>query len=69
MSNKMGNCGHHPVIGDVDWNGPSWHLSRTPLYPLRPSPTLGQHNGHVYRALLGYSDEDVAELAASGVMD
>ena len=59
----------HPVIGDVDWNGPSWHLSDTPLYPSQPAPTLGQHNGHVYRELLGFSDEEVAELVASGVME
>ncbi|MCA9830762.1 MAG: CoA transferase [Dehalococcoidia bacterium] len=59
----------HPVIGDVDWNGPSWHLSETPLYPSRPAPTLGQHNEHVYRQLLGYGDDEVAELVASGVME
>ena len=59
----------HPVIGDADWNGPAYHLSATPLYPERPSPMLGEHNEHVYREVLGYSEAELADLLAEGVLE
>ena len=31
------------------------------------APCLGQHNEHVYRALLGMSADEYAELEADGV--
>lgn len=34
----------------------------------RPAPGLGEHNEHVYRDLLGYSDRRIAELAADAVI-
>lgn len=33
-----------------------------------PAPTLGQHNGSVLRDLLGYDDDRIAVLTASGVL-
>ncbi|MGH3562005.1 MAG: CoA transferase, partial [Mycobacterium sp.] len=49
---------------------------RPPFAPLagrhrwltRPPPTLGQHNEEVLRELCGLSDEDLARLAADGVI-
>jgi crotonobetainyl-CoA:carnitine CoA-transferase CaiB-like acyl-CoA transferase len=34
----------------------------------RPAPALGEHNDHVYRELLGYSPEALAELAEQAVI-
>jgi crotonobetainyl-CoA:carnitine CoA-transferase CaiB-like acyl-CoA transferase len=34
----------------------------------RPAPGLGEHNNHVYRELLGYTEEQVAELVAEAVI-
>ncbi|BCL33199.1 CaiB/BaiF CoA transferase family protein [Streptomyces aurantiacus] len=34
----------------------------------RPAPALGEHNDAVYREKLGYSAEDIAELAAESVI-
>lgn len=34
----------------------------------RPAPALGEHNNEVYRDLLGYSDQWIAELAADRVI-
>ncbi|MFN0093681.1 MAG: CaiB/BaiF CoA transferase family protein, partial [Dehalococcoidia bacterium] len=59
----------HAVIGDADWNGPAYHLSGTPLYPERPSPTLGQDNERVYRDLLGYTETELGDLLAEGVLE
>lgn len=33
-----------------------------------PAPGLGEHNDHVYRELLGYSDDDLGALAADSVI-
>ena len=34
-----------------------------------PAPCLGQHNETVYRDLLGYTDEEIGQLAAAGVFE
>ncbi|MFD5460375.1 CoA transferase, partial [Streptomyces olivaceus] len=34
----------------------------------RPAPALGEHNDAVYREKLGYSPEEIAELAAESVI-
>lgn len=59
----------HPVIGRTGWDAPAYRLSATPAYPLRPAPLLGEHNDHVYRELLGYDADDLAELVAAGVLE
>jgi crotonobetainyl-CoA:carnitine CoA-transferase CaiB-like acyl-CoA transferase len=59
----------HPVIGEVDWDGPAYRLTGTPLGPRNPAPMLGQANHEVYTELLGYSDEELAAMAAAGVLD
>jgi hypothetical protein len=30
---------------------------------------MGQHNAHVYREILGYSDDEIADFVASGVIN
>lgn len=59
----------HPVIGEVEWDAPAFRLSGTPLSPGRPAPRLGEHNEHVYRKILGYDQEELAELVAAGVLE
>ncbi|WP_019810834.1 CaiB/BaiF CoA transferase family protein [Saccharomonospora halophila] len=34
----------------------------------RPAPALGEHNDHVYRELLGYSERQLAELSTKSVI-
>ena len=49
--------------------GLSFRMSRTPNY-LRSGPVrLGEHNHEVYCELLGYSEEELAELKARGLVD
>jgi crotonobetainyl-CoA:carnitine CoA-transferase CaiB-like acyl-CoA transferase len=60
----------HPLHGEVDdAYGPGLPLrlsgSETPL---GVAPFLGEHNEAVYREVAGYSDEQVADLRARGVI-
>lgn len=59
----------HPVIGRATWDAPAYRLSATPAYPQRPAPLLGEHNDLVYRELLGYSADELADLVAGGVLE
>jgi crotonobetainyl-CoA:carnitine CoA-transferase CaiB-like acyl-CoA transferase len=59
----------HPVIGEVDWDGPPYRLSGTPLFGERAAPLLGQDNESVYRELLGVPEEALANLVADGVLE
>jgi benzylsuccinate CoA-transferase BbsF subunit len=60
---------HHPVIGDMTWDAPAYRLSGTPMYPKGPAPQLGQHNEHIYREILGFSEEEFIELMVSGATE
>jgi formyl-CoA transferase len=57
----------HPLMGPVRMGGPMIQMSDTPLEPQGSSPTLGQHTDAVLREL-GYGDERIAALHASGVL-
>jgi benzylsuccinate CoA-transferase BbsF subunit len=44
-------------------------LSETPGELRRVGPTMGQHNEHVYRNILGLSEEELNELYVEGALD
>ena len=58
----------HPLIGPLDYDGPAYQLGDTRAGPRESAPLLGQHNERVFRELLGYSAEGLAELVAAGVV-
>jgi crotonobetainyl-CoA:carnitine CoA-transferase CaiB-like acyl-CoA transferase len=58
----------HPVYGKTIVEGPRAKLSRTPAQARRAAPTLGQDNQHVLENILGYSAEQIAEIASAGVL-
>lgn len=58
----------HTTAGDVALPGIPVKLSDSPGQVRRGAPTVGEHNGHVYRELLGMSDSAVAQLHAEGVI-
>ncbi|MBI4233577.1 MAG: CoA transferase [Chloroflexi bacterium] len=58
----------HPVMGAYTTLGAPYKLSEAPWAVRRPPPLLGQHNGEVYRDLLGLSDSALAALQRSGVV-
>ncbi len=58
----------HPILGPHPYNAPAYQLSRTPCEITRPSPCLGEHNEHVLKNLLGYSDDEIADMLVNGVI-
>ena len=58
----------HPVIGPLTYDGPAYLLSETRAGPRNPAPLLGQHTEQVFREVLGYSEEELAELVVSGAL-
>ena len=57
----------HAVI-DARYDGPVTIFSATPTAPWRAGPTIGEHNEQVLRGLLGFSDDEITDLAIAGVL-
>ncbi|MDD5288063.1 MAG: CoA transferase [Dehalococcoidales bacterium] len=57
----------HPVIGVHAHESPPFQLTKTPDRQ-SSSPCLGQHNEYVYKELLGYSDDEIAEMMIEGAI-
>ncbi|MFN8497926.1 MAG: CoA transferase [Anaerolineae bacterium] len=57
-----------PVIGPVKLVGPPIKLSNNPDPIRRPAPDLGEHTANILRDVLGYSEEQVAQLKAGGIV-
>ncbi len=55
--------GTRPIIG------PSWRISPDGPQIERGAPLLGEHNGYVYRELLGLSESEMDNLIARKVID
>jgi crotonobetainyl-CoA:carnitine CoA-transferase CaiB-like acyl-CoA transferase len=58
----------HPEVGRRHHAGIPWRLSGTPLAVENPAPCLGEHNRQVLGDTLGYSREEIEELAAAGAL-
>ncbi len=56
----------HPEAGVLPYPGFGWKLSRTAASVRRYSPMFAEHNDIVFRQLLGYTEEEVERLYASG---
>jgi len=57
----------HQVLDVHAHEGPPYRLSKTPDRQ-STSPCLGEHNEYVYKELLGYSDDEVADMLVEGVI-
>ncbi len=57
----------HPDAGTWEVEAPPWRLSRTPAHARLPAPSFAEHNDYVFGTLLGMSQEQIEELAASGI--
>lgn len=57
------------ALGEITLENTRFTLSRTPSAVVVGGPLFGQHNGRVLEEFLGFTDEEVAELAAQGAFD
>ena len=58
----------HPVIGKYLQFGVVPRLSDSPGGISRPAPLLGEHNNEIYGGELGFNNDDLVALRASGVI-
>ena len=59
----------HPELGrTVRYPGPFVKFSATPLAYRRRPPTVGEHNQEIYRGELGFTEQQMNELQAKGVI-
>jgi len=58
----------HKVIGRHAYNAPAYILSKTPNHIFKAGPTLGEDNEYVFKDILGYSDDEIANLLVEGVI-
>jgi crotonobetainyl-CoA:carnitine CoA-transferase CaiB-like acyl-CoA transferase len=59
----------HPLKPDFVTVGSPIKMSGTPVEYLRPAPMLGEHTDEVLKRQLNMSDEQLAQLKASGVIE
>lgn len=59
---------NHKEMGAFLHNSPSYHLSKTPADIWKASPCLGEDNEYVYKEILGYSDTEISDLLAEGII-
>ena len=50
------------------YRAPAYKLSKSPSQLVRSGPCVGEHNEFVYREILGYSDEEMADMLVEGVI-
>lgn len=58
----------HPEIGTVLHQRPAYRLSRTPAQMAKSGPMLGEHNEYVYQEILGFSDDEIADMLIEGAI-
>ena len=58
----------HSLHGETVLEGPRYILSDTPAGPVRPAPQYGEHNAEILTDVLGLSDAEIENLAASGAL-
>jgi len=58
----------HPQAGRLEYPTASYRMSETPWRAERAAPLLGEHNEHIYCGRLGYSGEQLATMAADGII-
>jgi crotonobetainyl-CoA:carnitine CoA-transferase CaiB-like acyl-CoA transferase len=58
----------HPELGECEFDGVLPKLSKTPGAIHSPSPLLGQNSHAVLRDVLGFSEDEIAEHEAMGVL-
>jgi len=59
---------HDRILGEFDHQRSAMRFSAFPQELTLEAPFLGEHNAEILRGYLGYTDESISELEASGVL-
>jgi len=59
---------NHDVIGLHAYDNEPTKFSKTPPRLWRAGPCLGQDNEYIYKEILGYSDDEIADMLIEGVI-
>ena len=55
----------HTGFGRSTFDGPVTNYSKTPSSPTHAGPLIGEHTFEVMKDILGYTDEEISEIAAA----
>ncbi len=58
----------HAGFGKSTFDGAVTIFSKTPAAPTRAGPLIGEHTFQVMKEILGYSDDEISEIAATGAL-
>lgn len=58
----------HAEIGRMRFDGPVTTFSDTPSNPKWAGPLIGQHTFEVMQEMLGYSEDEISEIASAGAL-
>ena len=58
----------HKRIGKHAYHSPAYQLSKTPPSVWKAAPCLGEDNLYVYKEILGFSEDEIGDLLAEGVI-
>lgn len=58
----------HPEIGVHSYHAPAYRLSETPCDIYRAGPCLGQDNEYVYREILGFTYDEIADMLVQKII-
>lgn len=58
----------HAGFGRHGFDGPVTKFSKTPSAPTHAGPLIGEHTFEVMKDILGYSDDEISEIAAAGAL-
>jgi CoA:oxalate CoA-transferase len=59
---------HDRILGEFDYQRSAMRFSAFPQELTLEAPFLGEHNAEILRSYLGYTEEHIGELEASGVL-
>lgn len=71
---QMKHRGHyvvmtHPEAGNMTYEAPIYKLPDAEAKLRSPQPLIGQHNDHVFKEILGISEEQINQLIVEGVIN
>ena len=58
----------HGGFGPSTFDGPTTLFSATPATPTRAGPMIGEHTFEIMKDILGYSDDEISDIAATGAL-